>query len=94
MCVVVLVQPLIYLYLHGMLQLSTEYHSFQREAKYSVLYTLVNSILLWVEFHQPRINQNDKLHKLWKELVQQLKVTDDNPLLKQSVYRLICSISE
>ena len=40
----------------------------------------------WAEFHQLRINQNDKLHKLWKELLQQLKVIDDNPLLKQSVY--------
>ena len=41
---------------------------------------------LWAEFYQLRIYQNDKLHKLWKELLQQLKVIDDDPLLKQSVY--------
>ena len=41
---------------------------------------------LWAEFHQLRINEKDKLHKLWKELLQQLKVADDDPLLKQSVY--------
>lgn len=41
---------------------------------------------LWAEFHQLRIYQNDKLHKLWEELLQQLKVIDDDPLLKQSVY--------
>ena len=41
---------------------------------------------LWAEFHQLRINGKDKLHKLWKELLQQLKVIDDDPLLKQSVY--------
>ena len=38
---------------------------------------------LWAELHQLRINHNGKLHKLWKELLQQLEVTDDDPLLKQ-----------
>ena len=47
---------------------------------------------LWAGFHQLRINEKDKLHKLWKDLLQQLKVTDDDPLLKQSVYTdyLLC----
>jgi hypothetical protein len=41
---------------------------------------------LWAEFHQLRINKQDKIHKLWKELLEKLKVTEDDPLLKQSVY--------
>ena len=41
---------------------------------------------LWAEFHQLRIHEKDKLHALWKELLCQLKVIDDDPLLKQSIY--------
>ena len=49
---------------------------------------------LWAEFHQLRIYQNDKLHKLWKEVLQQLKVIDDDPLLKQSMYTDLFAVSE
>ncbi len=48
---------------------------------------------LWSEFHQLRINKQDKLHKLWKELLEKLKVTDDDPLLKQSVYTDLFGLS-
>lgn len=40
---------------------------------------------LWAQFHQLRVDEKGKLHMLWKELLHQLKVVDDDSLLKQSV---------
>ena len=41
---------------------------------------------LWAEFHRLRCDEAGKLNSLWKELLCHLKIADDDPLLKQSVY--------